>query len=96
MIGSRWAVSPMLPTRRLPSRCRRVTSTGAGAPAPKERAMRSTETGRIPPSTVPASPKIYHITHVDNLAAIVGCGGIRSDAQRMDVEPRRRAMAAAI
>ncbi|MGE5567248.1 MAG: DUF4433 domain-containing protein [Parcubacteria group bacterium] len=27
-----------------------------------------------------ASPKIYHITHVDNLAAIVAAGRLRSDA----------------
>lgn len=29
----------------------------------------------------PASPKLYHITHVDNLAAIVAAGGLRSDAR---------------
>ena len=29
----------------------------------------------------PVDPKIYHITHVDNLAAIVGEGGLASDAR---------------
>lgn len=29
---------------------------------------------------VPAQPKIYHITHVDNLPAIIAQGGLRSDA----------------
>lgn len=29
----------------------------------------------------PASPKLYHITHVDNLAAIIAAGGLRSDAR---------------
>lgn len=28
----------------------------------------------------PASPKIYHITHVENLPAIIGAGGLVSDA----------------
>lgn len=28
----------------------------------------------------PAQPKIYHITHVENLAAIIANGGLRSDA----------------
>ena len=32
-------------------------------------------------SPVPAHPKIYHITHVDNLARIVEDGGLWSDAQ---------------
>jgi hypothetical protein len=31
-------------------------------------------------SPVPAQPKIYHITHVDNLAAIIGEGVLLSDA----------------
>lgn len=31
-------------------------------------------------TTPPSRPKIYHITHVDNLAAIVGDGGLVSDA----------------
>ncbi|MBI4001671.1 MAG: DUF4433 domain-containing protein [Nitrospira defluvii] len=31
-------------------------------------------------TTVPAQPRIYHITHVDNLAAIVGEGVLLSDA----------------
>lgn len=31
-------------------------------------------------STPPATPRIYHITHVNNLAAIVGHGGLMSDA----------------
>jgi len=29
---------------------------------------------------VPANPKIYHIVHVDNLASIIGDGGLSSDA----------------
>ena len=29
---------------------------------------------------VPANPKIYHIVHVDNLASIIGDGGLWSDA----------------
>ena len=29
----------------------------------------------------PANPKIYHITHVNNLAGIVARGGLRSDAR---------------
>lgn len=32
---------------------------------------------------VPADPKIYHITHVDNLAAIAASGGLVSDAIRL-------------
>jgi hypothetical protein len=31
-------------------------------------------------SAPPANPKVYHITHVDNLAAIIGDGGLVSDA----------------
>lgn len=30
-------------------------------------------------ASVPKSPKIYHITHVDNLKSIVDDGGILSD-----------------
>lgn len=30
--------------------------------------------------TVPAQPKLYHITHVDNLPAILAAGGLQSDA----------------
>lgn len=29
---------------------------------------------------VPAQPRLYHITHVDNLPAILAAGGLRSDA----------------
>lgn len=29
---------------------------------------------------VPAQPKLYHITHVDNLPAILAAGGLQSDA----------------
>ncbi|HUT58312.1 MAG TPA: DUF4433 domain-containing protein [Phycisphaerae bacterium] len=32
---------------------------------------------------VPANPKIFHITHVDNLAQILAAGGLLSDAKRM-------------
>ncbi|MEZ4463989.1 MAG: DUF4433 domain-containing protein [bacterium] len=32
-------------------------------------------------STVPPSPRIFHITHVDNLTAIITAGGLWSDAQ---------------
>jgi hypothetical protein len=32
---------------------------------------------------VPDDPYIYHITHVDNLAGIVSCGGLYSDSERM-------------
>jgi hypothetical protein len=35
-------------------------------------------------SKVPANPKIYHITHINNLAKIVTAGGIWSDRQRLD------------
>jgi hypothetical protein len=31
-------------------------------------------------STPPAQPKLYHITHVDNLRSVVADGGLRSDA----------------
>lgn len=34
-------------------------------------------------STPPASPRIYHITHVDNLAGILAEGGLVSDATIM-------------
>ena len=34
-------------------------------------------------SEPPDNPKIYHITHVDNLAAIVHAGEILSDARRL-------------
>lgn len=34
-------------------------------------------------STPPPDPKIYHITHMDNLPSIVAAGGIGSDAQRI-------------
>ena len=30
--------------------------------------------------TVPAQPKLYHITHLDNLPAILATGGLQSDA----------------
>ncbi len=41
---------------------------------------------RVPSKTfaVPASPKIYHITHVDNLAKIIEAGRIWSDRERLD------------
>lgn len=29
---------------------------------------------------VPSSPKLFHITHVDNLQSIVAAGGLHSDA----------------
>lgn len=32
-------------------------------------------------TAVPTAPKIYHITHVSNLASIVASGGLLSDAQ---------------
>lgn len=32
--------------------------------------------------TPPSQPKIYHITHIDNLASIVAGGGIESDGRR--------------
>lgn len=35
---------------------------------------------------VPANPKIYHITHVDNLAAITRAGALWSDAKRLELE----------
>lgn len=34
-------------------------------------------------STPPADPKIFHITHVDNLASIIADGGIQSDARML-------------
>ena len=34
-------------------------------------------------ATPPAQPKIYHITHVDNLASIVASGCIESDGRRV-------------
>ncbi|TSA07418.1 MAG: DUF4433 domain-containing protein [Deltaproteobacteria bacterium] len=34
-------------------------------------------------SEPPARPKIYHITHVDNLPSILAAGGIDSDAKRI-------------
>ncbi len=33
--------------------------------------------------TVPVQPKLYHITHVDNLPAILAAGGLQSDAAMM-------------
>lgn len=37
-------------------------------------------------SPVPAQPKIYHITHVDNLAAIVTKGTLTTAGYRPPVE----------
>ncbi|MEM7134404.1 MAG: DUF4433 domain-containing protein [Chloroflexota bacterium] len=34
-------------------------------------------------SAIPASPKIYHITHIENLSSIVAEGGLVSDAKRI-------------
>ena len=34
-------------------------------------------------SSVPANPKVYHITHIDNLPMIIGAGCIWSDRQRL-------------
>jgi hypothetical protein len=34
-------------------------------------------------SAPPSNPKIYHITHVDNLPSIIAAGSIGSDAQRI-------------
>jgi hypothetical protein len=34
---------------------------------------------------VPARPKIYHITHIDNLANILRDGGLWSDAKRIEL-----------
>lgn len=34
-------------------------------------------------TAVPANPKIYHITHLDNLAAIATSGALISDAERI-------------
>lgn len=33
---------------------------------------------------VPLSPKVFHITHIDNLAGILQAGGIWSDGQRVE------------
>lgn len=33
---------------------------------------------------VPTNPKIYHITHWENLPGIIGCGGLWSDARRIE------------
>lgn len=33
--------------------------------------------------TVPAQPKLYHITHIDNLPTILAAGGLQSDAAMM-------------
>ena len=38
-------------------------------------------------SEVPENPKIYHITHVDNLATIVHAGEILSDARMLALNP---------
>ncbi|HEX8876702.1 MAG TPA: DUF4433 domain-containing protein [Phycisphaerales bacterium] len=38
------------------------------------------------PHAVPANPKIYHITHVDNLAGIASAGCLWSDRVRIDSE----------
>ncbi len=35
-------------------------------------------------ASVPADPKIYHITHWKNLAGIIECGGLWSDAKRIE------------
>lgn len=35
--------------------------------------------------TIPASPKLYHITHLNNLPAMVECGKIWSDAKRIEL-----------
>ncbi len=35
-------------------------------------------------TTPPAQPKIYHITHVDNLASIVAAGFIEADGRRVE------------
>ena len=37
-------------------------------------------------SPPPANPKIYHITHVDNLPAIVQAKGLWSDAKRIELK----------
>ena len=34
-------------------------------------------------TTPPSQPKIYHITHVDNLISIVDAGGIEADSRRV-------------
>jgi ssDNA thymidine ADP-ribosyltransferase, DarT len=35
---------------------------------------------------VPAQPKIYHITHLRNLARVVSCGSLYSDAKRIELK----------
>ncbi|HEV7517961.1 MAG TPA: DarT ssDNA thymidine ADP-ribosyltransferase family protein [Thermoanaerobaculia bacterium] len=35
--------------------------------------------------TVPERPKIFHITHVDNLPAILEAGVLWSDAKRLEL-----------
>ena len=35
--------------------------------------------------SVPEHPKIYHITHVDNLPGILAAGGLWSDAKRIEL-----------
>ncbi len=37
-------------------------------------------------STIPKHPKIYHITHVDNLPRIIECGRLLSDEQRLQLQ----------
>lgn len=37
-------------------------------------------------SEAPDRPKIYHITHVDNLSSILAAGGLESDARRLAQE----------
>jgi hypothetical protein len=36
-------------------------------------------------SAVPLNPKIFHITHVDNLAQVIRKGGLWSDAKRIEM-----------
>lgn len=36
-------------------------------------------------ASVPATPKIYHITHVQNLSKIIHAGGIWSDSKRIEL-----------
>lgn len=35
--------------------------------------------------TVPSRPKVYHITHVDNLPGILASGGLLSDARMIAI-----------